>query len=71
MRHGAVGELTWNSKCERTAPEVPQQASKGVPSTFRQLSVVPAVGTVVQFKECKLKPELNWCFGVVGTKAEC
>ena len=33
-------------ECERTAPEVPQQASEGVPSTFRQLSVAVALWLV-------------------------
>lgn len=52
-------------ECQRTGPEVTRQAGEEVLGTVRQLSVVPSVGTVVQFKECKLKPELNWCFGVV------
>ncbi|CAE7872534.1 unnamed protein product, partial [Symbiodinium necroappetens] len=55
-------------ECERTGPGVTRQAAEAVPSTLRQLSVVPTVGTVVQFKECKLRPELNWCFGVVESR---
>ena len=30
-----------------------------------QLSIVPAVGSVVKFKECTDKPQLSHCFGVV------
>ncbi|CAE7915850.1 unnamed protein product, partial [Symbiodinium necroappetens] len=55
-------------ECERTGLGAARQAVEEAPSTLRQLSVVPAVGTVVQFKEYRLKPELNWCFGVVESR---
>ncbi|CAE7309115.1 unnamed protein product [Symbiodinium sp. CCMP2592] len=46
----------------------PQSVGWRATEKGRQLSIVPAVGGVVQFKACERKPELSLCYGTIARR---